>query len=177
MLDPRQKTLFRAWCHEAALRHKAPPRAAFDPIDFPRCLPTLVLYEFTEDDAVRLRLVGTEIAQVWGTDYTGRCLHEFMDGAYHDFIRGHIDQCRAARVPLFSHSRFQWDRGRQLDTRRLLLPYARNDKPDEVGFVLLSQVFDYDKTGPSFPLVRLGSGFDFFELDRKVLTQHGAPAP
>jgi len=154
-----------------------PSRASFDPIDFPSCLPTLVLYEFTEDDAVRLRLVGTEIAKVWGTDYTGRCLHEFMDGEYHDFIRGHIDQCREERVPLFSHSRFQWDRGRALDTRRLLLPYAKNGKPDEVGFVLLSQVFDYGKTGPSFPLVRLGSGFDFVELDRKVLTQHGTPAP
>jgi len=177
MLDPRQEELYRAWWREADLHHAVPPRASFDPIDFPSCLPTLVLYEFTEDDAVRLRLVGTEIAKVWGTDYTGRCLHEFMDGEYHDFIRGHIDQCREERVPLFSHSRFQWDRGRALDTRRLLLPYAKNGKPDEVGFVLLSQVFDYGKTGPSFPLVRLGSGFDFVELDRKVLTQHGTPAP
>ena len=128
-----------------------------------------MLYEFVADNAVRLRLVGTEIAQAWGTDYTGRLLHEFMEGEYYEFIRGHIDQCARERVPLFSHSRFQWDRGRALDTRRLLLPYTRKDTPDEVGFVLLSQVFDYGKTGPLYPLVRIGSGFEFFELDRKVL--------
>ena len=177
MLDPRQEELYCAWRGEAELCGGVPCRATFDPIDFPRCLPTLVLYEFTEDDAVRLRLVGTEIAQVWGTDYTGRCLHEFMEGEYHDFIRGHIDQCRKERVPIFSHSRFRWDRGRALDTRRLLVPYARNDMPEEIGFVLLCQVFDYNKIGPSFPLVRIGDGFDFFELNRKVLSLNDAKAP
>lgn len=176
MLDPRQEDLHRAWCKQAVLCGGVPRRATFDPVDFPRCLPTLALYEFTENDSVRLRLVGTEIVKSWGADNTGRYLHEIMGGAYHDFIRGHIDQCRAERVPVFSHSRFQWDRGRTLDTRRLLLPYARNEKPQEVGFVLLSQVFDSNKVGPAYPLLRFGSDFEFFELERRLLPAEGLKA-
>lgn len=170
MLDPIQEELYAGWCKEAAASGGVPPRAAFDPIDFPRTLPTLVLYELVENDAVCLRLVGTEIARAWGTDHTGHCLHEFMEGDYHDFIRGQIDQCVEQRVPIFSHSCFQWDRGRALDTRRLLLPYARNDDIDKVGFVLLSQVFDYGKAGTSFPSVSIDSGFEFIELNRQTMT-------
>ncbi len=170
MLDPKQEELYRFWCKEAETRDGVPPRSAFDPIDFPRTLPTLVLYELLENDAVCLRLIGTEIARAWGVDHTGRCLHEFMEGDYHDFIRGQIDQCVEQRVPMFSHSCFQWDRGRALDTRRLLLPFTRNDDPSRVGFVLLSQVFDYGKAGPSSPSVHIDSGFEFFELERQTLT-------
>lgn len=181
MLEARQEELYEAWCREAAQRHGVPPRAAFDPVDFPRVLPTLVLYEFVEDDAVRLRLVGTEITQAWGCDHTGDRLHEFLEGDYHDFIRGQIDECRAERVPVFSHSRFQWDRGRAVDTRRLLLPYSRDDDPQEIGFVLLSQVFDYGKTGPREPLTHSGTEFSFRELQHEILsTERGdrsAPAP
>lgn len=169
MLDPRQTLLYQAWCRQAAHWHGVPPRSAFDPIDFPSVLPTLAIYEFIADNAIRLRLVGTEIVRAWGTDNTGRCLHEIMQGAYYDFIRGQIDRCARDRVPIFSRSRFQWDRGRTMDTRRLLVPYARADPPEEIGFVLLSQVFDYGRTGPSMPLIRLGSRFDFLELEEHSL--------
>lgn len=173
MLDPRQEELYRAWCREAEARPGVPPRAAFDPVDFPCALSTLALYEFVESDAVLLRVVGTDIVRAWGVDNTGRLLHEIMDGDYHTFIRGHLDQCARERVPLFSHSRFQWDRGRALDTRRLLLPYTRNDKPKEVGFVLLSQIFDYGKCGPPVPLVSIGGGFRIFEVERRALSPSG----
>lgn len=177
MLDLRQEELYRAWCREAEARHDVPPRAAFDPVDFPHALPTLALYEFVENDAVLLRVVGTDIVRAWGVDNTGRLLHEIMAGDYYAFIRGHIDQCARERVPIFSHSRFRWDRGRALDTRRLLLPYTRNDKPKEVGFVLLSQVFDYEKRGPRVPLVSIASGFKFFEIDRRALSTSGKDEP
>ena len=73
-----------------------------------------------------------EIVRAWGKDHTGDCLHEFLDEEYHDFIRGQIDQCREQRAPVFSHSRFQWDRGRAVDTRRLLLPYRRDAATEEM---------------------------------------------
>lgn len=169
VLDPRQTILYHAWCRQALECSGVPPRSAFDPIDFPSVLPTLAIYEFVPGDAVRLRLIGTEIVRAWGTDNTGRYLHEIMQGAYHEFIRGQIDRCATDRVPLFSRSRFQWDRGRTLDTRRLLVPYARDGATGTVGYVLLSQIFDYGKTGPSAPLVRLGNGFEFFELEEHSL--------
>lgn len=173
VLDPRQTTLYQAWCRQAAQCAGVPPRSAFDPVEFPGVLPTLAIYEFIAGGKVRIRLVGTEIVRAWGSDNTGRCLDEIMQGDYHDFIRGQIDRCARERVPIYSRSRFRWDRGRALDTRRLLLPYAREDRPEEVGFVLLSQVFDYGKTGPSLPLVRLGKGFDFVELEEHSLPTDG----
>lgn len=169
MLDPRQEDLYRAWCHEMATRKGVPPRSAFDPVDFPQALSTLVLYERVENDAVCLRVIGTDIVEAWGNDHTGRCLHEFMEGEYHDFVRGQIDQCVEQRVPIFSHSQFRWDTGRALDTRRLLLPFARDEDPDDIGFVLLSQVFDYGKTGPSSPIVTAGDNVKVVELERRPL--------
>jgi len=132
MLDPRQEELYRAWCRAAEARGDVPPRSAFDPIDFPHALSTLAIYERLQGGAILLRLVGTDIVRAWGRDNTGRYLHEIMEGDYYDFIRGHIEQCSSQRMPIYSHSRFRWDRGRSLDTRRLLLPYRRDDTSDQL---------------------------------------------
>ncbi len=169
MLEARQEELYEAWCREAAQRHGVPPRAAFDPVDFPRVLPTLVLYEFVEDDAVLLRLVGTDMVSAWGADFTGKYLHEVMQGDYHDFIRSLFDDCIARRAPIYSHSRFQWDRGRAVDTRRIMLPFARSERPAEVGFVLVNQVFDFSRVGPARPTVTAEPDFSILELTREQL--------
>ena len=170
MLDPRQDAVYRNWCVVAAACETVPPRSSFDPVEFPRSLSSLVLAERTEDDALRFRLVGSDMVSAWGADFTGRHLHEIMSGDYHAFIRGLFDECIRRRAPLFSHSRFQWDRGRSLDTRRLMLPYARDDKPEEIGFVLVSQVFDYGRTGPQQPIVSAGQKFDLIEIRREPLS-------
>ncbi len=172
MLDPRQEELYQAWCHETKVRKAVPPREWFDPVDFPQALSTLVLYERVEDDKLCLRVIGTDIVRAWGTDHTGRCLHEFMQGEYHDFIRDQIDQCIEQRVPIFSHSQFRWDAERAVDTRRLLLPIARSEGSEDIGFVLLSQVFDYGKVGPTVPIITAGEGMKFEELERHALAVH-----
>ncbi|MEQ8353974.1 MAG: PAS domain-containing protein [Kiloniellaceae bacterium] len=147
-----------------------PPRRAFDPVDFPRALSTLILCEVMQDAALCFRLVGTDMVEAWGADFTGHRLQDIMQGDYHDFIRGLFDESIAKRAPLFSHRRFQWDRGRSLDTKRLMLPFARDDgNRADVGFVLVSQVFDYGKVGPCAPLVTSVEGGDFIELERESL--------
>lgn len=56
-----------------------PARADIDPADIPpRYLPHLFLYVRETDGRFRCRLIGTEIAQVFGSDATGRCLDEFL---------------------------------------------------------------------------------------------------
>ena len=169
MLDPRQETLYAAWCRDFAVHNGVPPRRALDPIEFPQALSTLILAERAEDDALCFRLVGTDMVEAWGADFTGKHLHDIMDGEYHDFIRGLFDECIDRRVPMFSHSRFRWDRGRSLDTKRLMLPFTRNGDPTEIGFVLVSQVFDYGKTGPRQPLVSAGPEFELIEIQREPL--------
>jgi hypothetical protein len=174
MLDPRQKALYDAWCQLAAKRESIPLRRDFDPIQFPRALSTLILAEVMDDGALCYRLVGTDMVDAWGADFTGQRLHDVMQGSYHDFIRGLFDECIDSRIPLFSHSRFRWDRGRSLDTRRLMLPFAHNDSPLQVGYVLVSQVFDYSKVGPSQPMVRSVADGDFIELSRQPLSAGGS---
>ena len=61
MLDPRQTTLYDAWCQLATERESLPLRRDFDPIQFPRALSTLVLAEVMDDGALCYRLVGTDI--------------------------------------------------------------------------------------------------------------------
>ena len=169
MLDPRQHELYAAWCRAREEHDGVPPRAAFDPVDFPRALSTLILAEVTADGALRYRLVGTDMVEAWGADFTGRFLHEVMQGDYHDFIRGLFDECIKGRCPLFSHSRFRWDRGRSLDTRRLMLPFRRTAATRDIGFVLVSQVFDHGKIGPVQPLVTSLADGNFIELRRQAL--------
>lgn len=168
-LDPRQKEIYDAWCREQAALGEVPPRAAFDPVAFPRALSTLVLVERIENDELCFRLVGTDMVEAWGGDFTGRRLHEIMKGEYHDFIRGLFDECIARRGPIFSHSRFQWDKGRALDTRRLMLPFRQDTGSDDIAFILVSQVFDHGKQGPSKPIVQAGDIFEIVELERQHL--------
>ncbi|WP_420348756.1 PAS domain-containing protein [Pelagibius sp.] len=170
-LDPRQQEIYDAWCREQAALGAVPPRTAFDPIAFPRALSTLVLVERVEDDALCFRLVGTDMVEAWGGDFTGRRLDEIMEGEYHGFIRGLFDECIARRGPIFSHSRFQWDKGRALDTRRLMLPFRRDAESEDIAFILVSQVFDHGKRGPTQPIVQAGKGFEIVELEREHLSE------
>ncbi len=40
-----------------------------------------------------------------------------------------------------------------LDTKRIMLPFTRNDAPNEIGFVLVSQIFNHSKLGPPQAMV------------------------
>lgn len=167
MLDPRQAALFDHWKTLCPAPGRAPPRAAFDPIAVPSAMSTLILAEVTGAE-LTFRVVGTDMVAAWGRDYTGERLSDIMSGEYHAFIRGLFDQTIETGACVYSHSRFQWDRGRTLDTRRLMLPFARNEAPETVGFVLVSQVFDYGKTGPEKPVIAGGTATRT-DLAREVL--------
>lgn len=131
-------------------------------------MSTIVLAEL-EAGEPRFRVVGTDMVTAWGADFSGKLLSEIMSGPYHDFIRGLFDEAAQSGRAIFSRSRFQWDRGRALDTTRLMLPYWRDEAPDEVGYVLVSQVFDYAATGPETPSIAVDTDFTLLELDRRRL--------
>jgi len=167
-LEARQKELYELWLARRPSTGGAPVRASFDPIDAPKAMSSLILAEAAGDDYL-FRVVGTDMVEAWGGDFTGQRLSDIMSGDYHAFIRGLFDQAVQTQACVFSHSRFQWDRGRSLDTRRLMLPFARDDDPDAVGFVLVSQVFDYSQTGPAQPVIADASEAVRTELAREVL--------
>jgi hypothetical protein len=59
-----------------------PDRRDFDPTQFVRLLPNMIVSEaLTDPFRVRYRLVGTKVADVLNIDFTGRYLDELIDGA------------------------------------------------------------------------------------------------
>jgi hypothetical protein len=134
-------------------------------------MSTLVLVEVTGTE-LTFRVVGTDQVNAWGMDYTGRTLSQIMSGDYHTFIRGLYDQTVETKSCVFSRSRFQWDKGRTLDTKRLMMPLTSNEAPDTVQYILASQVFDYGSTGPEKPVIAMGDEVERIELARSVLDSY-----
>jgi hypothetical protein len=168
-LDDLHEDLLRHWRGLVPSGDAIPPRSALDPLDVPRHLSSLILTEVVEND-IRFRLVGTDMVEAWGADFTGEFLSDIMSGDYHDFIHGLFFACVEHKAPVVSRSRFQWDRGRTVDTVRLMLPFSATDAPNNVAFVLVCQLFDYERAGPVRPSVRTLRDGHFEEISRMILT-------
>lgn len=110
-----------------------------DPLQLPRgILPYILLVDFC-GDRIHYRLVGTVMCERWGSDITGKYLDEIMSGEYGDYVGGLYYCCRDSRLPVFSESRFRWDIGRVLRTRRLMLPFL--DGPGGPLRIMVAQTF------------------------------------
>ncbi len=110
-----------------------------DPLQLPRCiLPYVLLIDFC-GDRIHYRLVGTAMCERWGSDITGKYLDEIMSGDYAEYVSGLYYRCRDSRLPVFSESRFRWDTGRVLRTRRLMLPFL--DGSDGSLRIMVVQTF------------------------------------
>lgn len=74
--DDCARQLWRWW--SAADRHPVPPRREdFDPVEMPRALPGITLFEVERDPwRFRVRLVGTRIVEETSRDTTGAYLDE-----------------------------------------------------------------------------------------------------
>ncbi len=151
ILTRRHIALLDHWKSLTAGHRAIPGRSDFDPVSIPHLLSFLVLSD-VEGTELRFRVVGTEVTRAWGSDYTGKTLRDIVTGPYHDYIRDLYDTCISGRMPVASRSRFQWHKGRSLDTIRLMLPLADRKDPDIVGHVLLGQSFDYSASGPETPV-------------------------
>jgi hypothetical protein len=139
------KTLRELWTYWSAQRRpdRLPGRDDIDPAAIPALLPFLVLADIVEDGRrIRFRLVGGEIAQRWGNNFTGKYLDEIMTGDYFRFIDGLFRDAIRTGAPVYSEGAFRWDRGKTIGTKRLLLPLARDGKT--VDMVLVGQVFTWN---------------------------------
>jgi len=80
--DPLMLELFEAW-QGWAQDEVVPRRARFDPLDFPRHLAHLTIFDVLEGDMrrFRVRLCGTEVAESMGVDTTGMNLDKMPNTA------------------------------------------------------------------------------------------------
>lgn len=147
-----------------------PDRADIDPLGMPRCiLPHLSLVEISDGGRrARYRLVGTEIVNRLGQDFTGRYASEVMTGDYHLFITSMFRAVYEYRAPLYSESQFRSNMALSR-TRRLLLPLGCN-RSNRVEQVLIGQTWPPSDCTEMQPLVCvLDADGTFEETHREVV--------
>jgi hypothetical protein len=124
--DPRFREFFIYWQRKAP-DGRLPGRQHIDPLEIPRLLSHIALYDVVrvaDDFRFRVRLVGTGVTAALGADNTGRFIDEVMDAepykplhaAYSQLARHHTPQYWQRNVP-FANRDF-------LAIQRLGLPLA-----------------------------------------------------
>lgn len=160
-MNLRQAKLYRYWSGLRPPDGGLPMRERFDPLDVPDLLSMLVMA--TVESAPRrifFRLVGSDMSEAWGSNFSGKYLDEVMDGSYGAYIQSLFDACIDGAEPIYSRSRFQFDKDRAVDTERLMTPFAVETAPDTVSHVLVGQCFNFNKAGPEKPILVRGQALE-----------------
>jgi len=124
--DPRFSALFVYW------QSKAPPgrlpgRQHIDPLEIPRLLPHIALYDVVRtgpDLRFRFRLVGTGIAEAFGADNTGRFIDEIMAADAYGPLHAHYSLIVRERMPQYWQRNLPFANRDFLAVQRLALPLA-----------------------------------------------------
>jgi hypothetical protein len=138
---PDLQFLYDYWLERSA-EGRAMARDAFDPVDMPGLLKNLILAEVDDaGQAIRYRLVGTEIVAAHGFDFTGWTIERLTSGATLEFTRRLYAKVVTRGAPVYSEGHFQWMDKEYQWTKRLHLPLSRNGD-GVVDMVLVGQIFD-----------------------------------
>lgn len=130
-----------------------PTREEIDPLRIPpKLFPYLVLADVVTDQGrVRYRLVGHEMVHRWGMNFAGRLSDEVFTGDYRTYLETAFALTIRHWLPVFTASRFRWDVGGYLWTRRVMLPIGATPT-GPVGQILVAQTWpnspDGDRTDP-----------------------------
>ena len=85
-----------------------PRRADFDPVEMPRLLSSIILVDVEDGSArLRIRLVGTKVVEMFGSDYTGRYMDEIDFGDVREKILKEYRLPISEKRPVFSDHEFR----------------------------------------------------------------------
>lgn len=140
-----------------------PLRRDLDPTEIaPKLLPYSLLADVdTGLGTVRHRVIGTNLTDFFGSDYTGKELSNVLSGTYLEFILGLYMLACESRAPVFSHSKFRWDQGRLLKASRLMMPLSRDGAKADMCYTC--QIVEAGE-GPSYPQVFIAEGDGWEDL-------------
>lgn len=113
-----------------------PARADLEPLDFVRLWPHIILIDIRGDDLV-VRLVGTAVVALFGSDYTGQRLAEIDFGRQRDTILDQYRHVVDGRLPYIVDQPFRDLQGRLFDMERLILPLSNDDRTVNMLFAVL----------------------------------------
>ncbi len=117
-----------------------PARRDIDPVEVPTLLPNLQLIEIV-DGRYRFRLVGSELVNAYGSDYTRQYADEFFEGARARNILEVYEIVKVTRQPAFMRSRYETPRGLTLVANRLYLPLSADSL--DVNMILGALTFEF----------------------------------
>lgn len=104
-----------------------PNRSALDPVDIKPLLPNMMVFDLSRPEEVRFRLAGTEIAERYGFDPTGKDFLDFLDQETREQSRQMLHL--AVRHPFGIHSalRSRHRSGLLADIEALSFPFMTGD--------------------------------------------------
>jgi hypothetical protein len=128
--DPRFREFFRYWQSKAPAG-QLPGRAHIDPLEIPRLLPHIALYDVVrsgEDLRFRFRLAGTGVVETLGADNTGKFIDEIMNAEAYKPLREHYGILVRDGTPQYWKRNLPYANRDFLAVQRLALPLAADGK-------------------------------------------------
>ncbi|HVH81959.1 MAG TPA: PAS domain-containing protein [Stellaceae bacterium] len=138
--DARLTAAFDYWLSRST-GLRLPRRRDIDPAEIPKLLPILMIVEVLSG-RYRYRLIGTENADAFGMNATGRYLDEVLPGPeYKTHVLALYDECVCSRQALYSECLFSSREHRAIERhiKVLFMPLSNNGV--RVNQVLVAQVF------------------------------------
>src|ERR1051326_5054558 len=149
--DDRLTAAFEYWVLQSGGR--LPGRRDIDPVDIPKLLPILMLVETLPSGRYRYRLVGTENADAFGMNATGRYLDEVLPGPeYKTHVLALYDECVRLNRALFSECLFisPQHRGPERHIKVLFMPLS-DDGERVNGMAWYFFLISASNTSSAFP--------------------------
>ncbi len=125
LADGAQEALYAYW---AGLRRdgRLPSRADVRPADIKSFLPMLSLTEVALDCRFQVRLAGTGLYGVYGSEITGRALPEIFPGSAADYWQRELEAVIRDRRPAIGVHSLSWRGASHLSVLWMRLPLAAN---------------------------------------------------
>ncbi|WP_259782305.1 PAS domain-containing protein [Aestuariispira ectoiniformans] len=122
--DPRHRELYSYWGEKKGDR-RVPRRADIDPVDIPRLLPNIFIFDVIREprDYV-LRLLGTSLVSVLGKDFTGAAFDKMYQGDTAKILRYQYDWIVDHWEPVYDRLDAAWMSKDYIYYDRLLLPLS-----------------------------------------------------
>ena len=138
--SPRLRALHDYWNQRRGGR-AMPARSDIDPVDIPRLLPNLLLLDVEPGTGrLKVRVAGTTVVEMYGSDYTGRYLDEIDFGDRRAAVLFDYTTCLQTRQIYVSEHSFWTDRDVTYRIERLILPLS--DDGRTVSHLIAGLEFD-----------------------------------
>jgi len=146
VVSPLVHEAHRLWQSKRGTRH-LPSRADFDPVEMPGLLSSMILVDVEiPETRLKVRLAGTKIVEMFGSDYTGKYLDEIEFGDVRSKILTEYKLCATEKRPLFSDHTFRKLNHYYHSIERVLLPLSNDD--ETVNMLMAVLEFERMDAGP-----------------------------